>query len=85
MTKDCKAAHFTGGFGVGCSGELVQPLLMMCFALDKKMLRWFSHHLTHHTELTLLPSELQVQTLKCQVTCDSIPGAQGSSGDPLLS
>ena len=44
MREDCKAAHFTGGFRVGCSGELVEPLLMMCFALDK-MLRWFSQHL----------------------------------------
>ena len=44
MREDRKAAHFAGGFGVGCSGELVQPLLMTCFALDK-VLRWFSQHL----------------------------------------
>lgn len=73
MTKGCKAAHFTGGgFLSGLQWQAAPAfLLMMCFALDKKMLRWFSQHLLIIQSQPLLPSELQVQTLKCRVMYDS--------------
>lgn len=69
---------------MGCSGKLLQPLLMMCFALGKKMLRWFSQHLLIMQSCFLLRLNFRSQTLKCE-SCMTAPWSLRLSGDPLLS